>query len=221
MCGRFAQTTPSQALVELFKIVHHLDLAPRFNLAPTQDVLVVRGHADGRRSHAYRWGLVPPWSADLSIGSRMINARAETVFEKASFRHPIRHQRCIIPASGFYEWQKTASGKDPLLFTDPDREPLPLAGLWSTWNGPDHTEVHTTSILTTQANEDLLQIHNRMPVFLDWSAVDTWLDPTCTERNILAPLLGPAPNKRLQASRLSRYVNSVRNEGPECWGSPD
>ncbi len=217
MCGRFAQTTPPDDLVRLFRLVMGLDLSPRYNVAPTQDALVIRGHPDGRRAHLHRWGLVPPWADDLRLGARMINARSETVFDKASFKDPVRRQRCVLPVSGFYEWRKTPSGKDPLLFTDPEGAPLPLAGIWSIWRGPDGEAVHTTAILTTQANQDLASVHHRMPVILDGQALDLWLDPDLRDRAVLETLLHPAPNLRLRSRGVSRHVNSVRNEGPECW----
>jgi putative SOS response-associated peptidase YedK len=221
MCGRFAQTTPSDDLVRFFRLVMGLDLAPRYNIAPTQDALVIRAHADGRHAHLHRWGLVPPWAKDLKLGARMINARSETIFDKASFKRPVRHQRCVFPVSGFYEWRRTPTGKDPLLFTDPGGAPLPLAGIWSIWRAPDGTEVPTASILTTKASLDLAQIHDRMPVILDLQGLDIWLDPAVSNPTQLRPLMVPAPDHRLHARPLSRHVNSVRNEGPDCWHPPD
>jgi putative SOS response-associated peptidase YedK len=221
MCGRFAQTTHPDDLVRLFKLVLGLDLTPRYNVAPTQDVLIIRGHPEGRRAHSYRWGLIPPWAEDLRMGARMINARSETVFDKASFKTPVRRQRCIIPVSGFYEWQKSPTGRDPLLFTDPGGAPLSLAGIWSTWQAPDSTHVQTTSILTTQANQDLAPVHHRMPVILDGASMDVWLDERITEWSRLQPVLQPAPDHRLVSRAVSRYVNSVQNEGRECWDAAE
>ena len=221
MCGRFAQTTPSEDLVRLFKLVMGLDLGPRFNIAPTQEALIIRGHTDGRRAHLHKWGLVPPWSKDLKMAARMINARSETVFDKPSFKTPARHHRCIFPVSGFYEWRRTETGKDPYLFTDPQGDPLPLAGIWSVWMGPDGSEVPTASILTTQANKDLSGLHHRMPVILDEAGMDTWLNPSITSAEHLRPLLVPAPDQRLNTKAVSRYVNNVRNEGRDCWMDAD
>lgn len=221
MCGRFAQTTPSDDLVRIFKLVMGLELTPRFNVAPTQQAMVVKTDPDGRRAHWLRWGLVPPWADDLKIGARMINARAETIFDKASFKRPVRYQRCIFPVSGFYEWQRTETGKDPLLFSDRDSQPLALAGIWSSWTGPTGQEVQTCSILTTQANRDLGAIHNRMPVILYADGRDQWLDPRLVSPEQLRPLLVPAPDGALKARRLSRAVNNVRNEGPDCWKPAD
>ena len=221
MCGRFAQTTPSDDLVRIFKLVMGLDLSPRFNVAPTQAALIIKSGADGRRAHHHRWGLVPPWASDLKLGARMINARAETIFDKASFKRPVRHQRCIFPVSGFYEWQRTETGKDPILFTDPQAQPLALAGIWSTWTDPTGNHISTCSILTTQANRDLAPIHDRMPVILCEDRTDQWLDPGVTSPDQLRPLLRPAHDGALQARRVSRTVNNVRNEGPNCWGPAD
>jgi len=220
MCGRFAQTTPADDLVALFKLVMDLNITPRFNIAPTQDALVIRGHQDGRRAHRHRWGLVPPWARDLKLGARMINARSETVFDKASFKRPVRHQRCVFPISGFYEWRRTETGKDPHLFTDPSGSVLSLAGIWSVWGAPDGTQVPTCSILTTEASQDVAGLHHRMPVILDGPALQAWLDPRESDPARLKPLLCPAPDGRLKIRQVSRHVNSVRNEGQDCWAPP-
>jgi putative SOS response-associated peptidase YedK len=220
MCGRFAQTTPADELVRIFKLVMGFDLSPRYNVAPTTEIVVIRGHADGRRAHRHRWGLVPPWADDLKIGARMINARSETVFDKASFKGPVRHQRCVIPASGFYEWVRTETGKDPVLIARRSGAPLPLAGIWTEWRAEDGAAIATASILTTQANVDLADVHHRMPVILDQGGLDLWLDPGCADRARLAPILRPAPAGDLTLRRVDRYVNNVRNEGPRCWSDP-
>jgi putative SOS response-associated peptidase YedK len=217
MCGRFAQTTPADDLVRLFKLVLGLNIAPRFNIAPTQEALVIRPHSDGRRAHLHRWGLTPPWAPDLKQGARMINARAETLFDKPSFKQPARTQRCIFPVSAFYEWRRTATGKDPMLFTAPSSRPLALAGVWSIWTAVDGAQTPTASIVTTTAGPDMVDIHSRMPVLLGGAALTDWLDPKLSDPCALQQLLAPAPRGSLVRRSVSRHVNSVRNEGPECW----
>jgi putative SOS response-associated peptidase YedK len=217
MCGRFAQTTPPDEIVALFKLVMGLELVPRFNIAPTTEILAIRGHADGRRAHRLRWGLVPPWAKDLKRAAQMINARSEGIFERASFKDPILHRRCVVPASGFYEWEKTATGKNPFLIQSTTEAPLMLAGIWSPWRGPDGANIHTASILTVSANADMAALHNRMPVLLDGESMARWLDPKRTDKNEIIPLLRPSPSGSLQLRPVSPFVNNVRNEGPRCW----
>jgi len=217
MCGRFAQTTAAEDLVRLYKLVMGLDLRPRYNLAPTDDVIVIRKSVRGRIAEHFRWGLVPPWAKDMKLSARMINARSETIFEKSSFKNPVRYQRCMIPASGFYEWQTTPTGKSPLLFTDPNDAPLALAAIWSKWHSPQGAEVYTTAILTTQASPDLASIHHRMPVILDDAQLNQWLDPEVNSKAQLQTILRPASENRLHIRPVSRHVNKVGNTGVECW----
>jgi putative SOS response-associated peptidase YedK len=217
MCGRFAQTTPSADLVRLFQLVMGIEVAPRFNIAPTQNVMVIRGHTKGRQAHWCRWGLVPSWADDLRTGNAMFNARSETVFQKRSFAKPARHQRCIIPASGFYEWRDTPAGKVPVLFTPADESLFRLAGLWSSWADNQGNLTYTTTILTTSANDTMKPFHHRMPVILSGSEWETWIDPNLTEPNLLSPLLKPSPSETISFRPVSTRVNNVRNDDPACW----
>jgi putative SOS response-associated peptidase YedK len=217
MCGRFAQTTTSEELVELFHLGSRVLVQPRFNLAPTQPVLAIRGHNDGYRAHTLRWGLVPSWAKDLKGGAKMINARSETVFEKRSFSHAARHQRCVIPATGFYEWRDTPAGKMPTLFTPATGAVFRFAGLWSSWADDDGAVFYTTTILTTEANQTMAPFHHRMPVFLTTDGSNTWLDPTLSDPEQLQPLLTTAPPESIKLRAVSKRVNNVRNDNPQCW----
>jgi len=217
MCGRFAQTLSSDELVEMFSLITTLDVQARFNLAPTQPVIGIRADQNGRSAHMLRWGLVPSWSRDLKSGAKMINARSETVFEKRSFAHAARHQRCVIPACGFYEWRDTPAGKMPTLFTPTDGPAFRFAGLWSAWADDDGTVVYTTTILTTEANPVMAPFHHRMPVFLTAEGSDMWLNPEISSPNALRPLLRTAPPESVQLRPVSKRVNNVRNDDTLCW----
>lgn len=217
MCGRFAQTTPSNQLVQLFKLIIGIDIQPRFNLAPTQPIVAVRTTEKGRMAQQFRWGLVPPWADGLKVGSKMINARSETIFDKRSFAKPARHQRCVIPSSGFYEWQRTPEGKRPTLFT-PKTEPIfNFAGLWSAWADDDGTVHYTATILTTQANETMAPFHQRMPVLLNTEGTQVWLDPSLTDPSALRPWLKSASNDAMVHRPLTQRINHVIHDDPECW----
>ena len=220
MCGRFAQTTSSEELVRLFELIMGVTAPPRFNLAPTQPVLTVRSSPAGRIPQVMRWGLVPPWAPDLKRGASMINARSESVFEKRSFSHPARHQRCVIPASGFYEWRETPAGKMPTLFRPTDAPVFRLAGLWSTWAKDDGEIVYTTTILTTAANPVMRPFHHRMPVILTPEATNAWLSTDEHRPEALAPLLRTAPPESIRLAPVSKRVNSVRNDDERCWDAP-
>lgn len=217
MCGRFAQTTPADVLVRLFKLVRPISVSPRFNLAPTQPVVAIRASPNGRFHQHLRWGLVPPWAPDLKHGARLINARSETIFSKRSFAEAARHRRCIIPASGFYEWENTPRGKLPILFK-PETDPvLCLAGLWSPWADSSGAVTYTATILTTEANRTMQPYHSRMPVILQGSDVDTWLDASICDPTPLRPLLRPAGEAALKTMALTARVNKVSNDDPSCW----
>jgi len=168
-----------------------------------------------------RWGLVPPWAKDLSGGSKLINARAETVFEKRSFSKPARHQRCVVPADGFYEWRKTKEGRSPTLFRPKLNTPFCFAGLWSRWVNAEGEVVYTATILTTAANTTMKPFHHRMPVLLSGKNVDTWLDESLTDPHRLTPLLKSADDNAISSQPVSNRVNSVRNDDQLCWSKPD
>ena len=216
MCGRFAQTAPPETLVQLFKLVEGVCITPRFNLAPTQPIVTIRETGVGRIATHHRWGFVPPWSADLKQGARLINARAETIFEKRTFAQAARHSRCVIPASGFYEWQPSPTGKQPTLFTPQEAEIFRFAGLWSTWADTQGTVVYTATILTTTPNETMRPYHHRMPVILDAVGTEQWLDTHQTSAQQIQPLLVPAPDNAITHRRVSQRVNSVHNDDPQC-----
>ena len=180
MCGRFLLHAPVEVLQRAFGFAERPNLQPRYNIAPTQTVAIVRRKDDGggRELALVRWGLIPSWAKDASIGGRLINARAETVAEKPAFRGAFRRRRALVPADGFYEWRKREGDrpKQPLLIRRRDGQPFALAGLWEHWRGPEG-EVQTCTIVTTAANVVLAPIHDRMPVILDPASYDRWLDP--------------------------------------------
>jgi putative SOS response-associated peptidase YedK len=208
--------TPQEAVVRLFGLNSAPDLLPRYNIAPTQSVLAIRADEQaGREAQTLRWGLVPFWAKDLAIGSRMINARGETVSEKPAFRQAFRRRRCLIPADGFYEWQKVPGGKQPWFISRRDDIPLAFAGLWERWDKRGTEDpVETCTIVTTAANATLAPLHDRMPVILGPQDWDSWLGAN-TPPEALVDLLRPAADDLLGARPVSRRVNSPGNDGPE------
>ena len=221
MCGRFAQVTDSKKLTELFSLISNAAGSPRYNIAPTQPIVVIRHTLSGRTAQHMRWGLVPPWAPDLHNGAKLINARAETVFQKASFSVAARHQRCIIPADAFYEWQKTENQRIPTLFRPTTNVPFFFAGLWSPWANNEGDLVYTATILTTAANDTMQPFHHRMPVILGRADADIWLEHTVTTPDRLLPLLKQAPNDAIRSQPISTRVNSVRNDDLACWSAPE
>jgi len=213
MCGRYSLTTPAEAVRRAFDYRERPNLMPRANIAPTQDVAAVRLDGEGaRRFVALRWGLIPAWAKDLSAGARTINARAESVSEKPSFRSAFRHRRCLIAADGFYEWKTEDGVKQPYRIAAPDGAVFAFAGLWERWEkAPGGAPVESCTIVTTEANETLRAIHHRMPAILDPADYETWLNPSTPSAGALA-LLRPCPPERLTAYRVSRRVNSVAND---------
>jgi putative SOS response-associated peptidase YedK len=211
MCGRFSLTTLSAALRDLFGFDELPNLPPRYNIAPTQDVAAVRLAGDDPKPHftLFRWGLIPSWAKDVSIGARLINARAETVAEKPAFRHAFRRRRCLIPADGFYEWEKRPDGgKQPWRVTLEGGVPFAFAGLWEHWTGADGSEIESCTIVTTDAAAGIAKIHARMPVILDPSDFSAWLKGTPEEaRALLHSYRG-----KLASYPVSTRVNSVRND---------
>jgi putative SOS response-associated peptidase YedK len=214
MCGRFVLTTPADAIAAEFGAeAGGLVLTPRYNIAPMQEVVVVRSTDGVRRLSVLRWGLIPAWAKDPSIASRMINARSETAASKPSFRDAMKKRRCIVPASGFYEWRKEGTRKQPWYFRSRDpRRSLAIAAVWERWRDPEGQLVETCCLLTTGANAICAPVHDRMPVLLDPAGVERWLDASLTSADDLAELLTPAPEDRLGAHAVSTAVNSVRND---------
>ena len=218
MCGRYTLATPDDSLAELLDLPDPPALEPRYNIAPTQPVAVLRAPPDRdvRQIEMLRWGLVPSWAKDPAIGNRMINARSETVNQKPSFKAAFRRRRCLVPADGFYEWQRLKRGKQPYYIHLVDGGPFAFAGLWEEWADPDGSVIETCTILTTSANELMADLHDRMPVILDRSAYELWLDATVQDTRILVPLLRPFPSERLAAHPVSTWVNSPRNDDQDC-----
>ncbi len=212
MCGRFAFYSPTEATAALFDVSVVRQVKPRYNIAPTQDIAAVRvGADDSRELTLLRWGLVPFWAKEPSIGNRMINARAETVAEKPSFRAAYRHRRCLILADGFYEWRKEGDVKAPYYISLASGEPFAFAGLWEDWHARDTGEVlQTTAIITTAANAFMNQLHHRMPVVLQMDTADRWLDG---DDQVLSEVGDPGPEFR--AWPVDRRVNNARNEGED------
>lgn len=219
MCGRFALFTTGSELAQHFGVPVSQSpvLTPRYNVAPTQPVTAVRLNQDtGARALTFlTWGLIPSWAKDPGIGSRMINARSETVTEKPSFRAAFKRRRCLIAADGFYEWQRRGDRKQPLFIRAADEQMLGLAGLWEFWQSPDGSAIESCTILTTTPNELMQPIHNRMPVIVAPEDYSMWLDPGPRPEDALH-LLRPYPSDKLTAYPVSTVVNNPRNDVPEC-----
>jgi putative SOS response-associated peptidase YedK len=223
MCGRFTLKTPADELAAAFELLEPPpDLGPRWNIAPSLDVLAVTSSAP-RKARLLRWGLVPFWAADPKIGNRMANARADTLAEKPSFREALKRRRCLVLADGFYEWQAVKGGKRPFWFTLRGGGPFALAGLWETWlprGTPalerDAQALHTCCLITTEANAVVGAVHDRMPVILDREDWPRWLDPRPLAAGDVLPLLQPFPPARMTATEVGRFVSDARNEGPRC-----
>ncbi len=193
------------------------ELSPRYNIAPSQPVAAVRaGEGGARELTLLQWGLIPSWAKDPAIGSRMINARAETAAEKPSFRAAMKRRRCLIPASGFYEWARVGAAKQPFFIRMKEGRPFALAGLWEQWCGEDGSELETCAILTTSPNEMTAKIHPRMPVIIAPGDYGRWMDPANEKPGTLEPLLRPYPAGEMEAHTVSRHVNNPRNDEPAC-----
>jgi putative SOS response-associated peptidase YedK len=217
MCGRFTQRQPAQAIAQQFSLGSVPDSPPRYNIAPTQLIAAVtQPEVAQRQFRVFQWGLVPFWAKDASLGAKLINARAETVAEKPSFRAAFRHRRCLIVADGFYEWQRVESGKQPHFFHLQEDQPFAFAGLWEQWESPQNEILETCTILTTEANEVLRPVHNRMPVILHSDDYDRWLDPSVDMASKLLPLLRPYPADEMASYAVSKVVNRVSSDRPEC-----
>jgi len=219
MCGRFVQAQDPATYAEYFGAapVENLETAaPSYNVAPTDRVYAVADHGSERHLVRMRWGLVPFWAKDIGIGSRHINARAESIATKAAFRDSFAGKRCLIPADGFFEWQKRTKGKLPHYLLRTDGNPLALAGLWASWRDPGSGErLLSCTIITTEPNDLVAPIHDRMPVVLPEGAWDRWLDREFGEVEALQALLVPSAEP-MTAHPVSTLVNSVRNNLPEC-----
>jgi putative SOS response-associated peptidase YedK len=216
MCGRFTQAADGEIIFKVFELPEPPELAPRYNIAPTQDVAAVRIVAGGRRLALLQWGLIPSWAKERAMGARMINARAETLAEKPAYRSAFRARRCLIVADGFYEWQKTGGRKQPCFIGFRDGRPFGFAGLWERWHGEGEAAVESCSIVTTEANELLAPIHDRMPVIIDPKQFALWLDPSVTDTSRVGELLRPYPSEAMEAYPVSLLVNNPANDAPAC-----
>lgn len=215
MCGRFVLAADGTAIQQQFNLTETPTIEARYNIAPTQPVAVIT-NAEPTALTYHRWGLIPSWAKDPSIGSRMINARAETAHEKPSFRSAFKRRRCLIPASGFYEWTKRDSGKVPMYIHLDDHAPFAFAGLWEVWHSPDGGEIHSCTILTTEPNDLIKPLHNRMAVILDEADYDMWLSPDELPADALKPMLRPYRADAMRAYEVSTLVNKPANDSPQC-----
>ena len=222
MCGRFTLYAAPEEVAAFFGLPEAPILVERYNIAPTQPVGLVRLNTQtfAREWALMHWGLIPSWSKDPSIGARMINARSETVADKPSFRAAFKRRRCLVPVSGFYEWQKQGRTKQPYYITAEEGGLLAIAGLWEYWEGADGSALESCTLLTTEANELMTPLHNRMPVFIAPEDFDEWLGDGKEESRryleSLQHLLRPAPTDLLTAYPVSSYVSNARNEGESC-----
>lgn len=229
MCGRFVSATPPDQVASYFGTESpEALLEPSYNVAPTNDVYAVLADGSTRHLDAFHWGLVPLWAKDPKIGSKMINARAETLADKNAYKAAFKRRRCLIPADGFYEWKKDPDAppkakKQPFFIHRPDGEPYAFAGLWEVWRGPnkDQEPLRSCTIITTSPNDVMASIHDRMPVILPASAWDTWLDRDNDDLDLLGKLLVPADPAVTVMHPVSTQVNNVRNKGPELVAEID
>jgi len=216
VCSRYNLTETLEAVRDHFGVVNGEPYPPRYNIAPTQPVLIVRLDEVRRRELVLvRWGFIPSWAKDPTRLSLMINARAEGATEKASFRGAMRHRRCLVPANGFYEWTGKSGAREPHLIRRPNSELLAFAGLWESWLGADGSEIDTMAILTVPANGTLSALHDRMPAILLPEHFDAWLDTRGFSAEMAAEMLRPAPDALLEHITVDPRLNNVRNEGAD------
>jgi putative SOS response-associated peptidase YedK len=216
MCGRYTLIASPVQIKDFFGLEEVPEFAPRYNVAPSQEVPIVRLDEKGtRRLVQVRWGLIPSWAEDASIGYKLINARSETVADKPSFRAAFRQRRCLVPASGFFEWRANGKTKQPFYIHQRDGLPLAIAALWERWKAPEGQPVESCTLLTTEANQTLRPLHQRMPVFLAQADHTCWFEPSAKPADLL-PLLRPYSAEELVAYAVSSQVNNPRNEGPRC-----
>lgn len=215
MCGRFTQKTPRKSLAREFQVAEVPEMEPRYNIAPAQKIIGISQKSGEREARAFKWGLVPSWAKDTSMGARLINARSETVGEKPAFREAFKRRRCIIPADGFYEWQRSAGRKQPYYFSMPEGRPFRFAGLRESWKGHQGEVLESCTILTTEANESVRVAHDRMPVILHASDYDLWLDEDLRKVEDIKELLRPYPASEMISYPVGLLVNNVRSEGSE------
>ena len=218
MCGRYKLAAKPEQIAKQFAVTIPLDFKPRYNIAPGQEILVVRrrGPSLPRELAALRWGLIPSWAKDPGIAFKMINARSETVSDKPAFRDAINQRRCLIPATGFYEWRREGKTRIPFCFTMLDDSIFAIAGIWEIWRDATGKILETASILTTSSNNLLADIHDRMPVIIAASDYDLWLDPIVPCDPAISSLLQPFDAAKMRRQQVSSRVNSVKFDDPEC-----
>jgi putative SOS response-associated peptidase YedK len=223
MCGRYTLVRIAD-LTEIFPWVNDdlPEVPPRYNIAPTQPILAIANDKPDKYDFFY-WGLVPPWAKDTSIGARMINARGETLGSQSAFRNAYRRRRCLIPADGFYEWKKSPDSrkKTPMHIRMRSGKPFAFGGLWETWSSPDGSQLRSCTIVTTKPNELMATMHDRMPVIIPPEAYREWLDAGERSPGELDKLLVPYREGELEATAVSTFVNSAKNDGPACIAPPD
>ena len=217
MCGRFALKAPPRTIQEHFHLPETIELSPRFNIAPSQTIAVVRclQGEKTRQLVMLRWGLIPPWAKDMKIGYKMINARSETLAQKPSFRTAFKKRRCLIAADGFFEWKHAGKAKEPFFVQLKGGAVFGFAGLWESWKSPDANIVESCTVITTSANKLIREIHDRMPVILLPEDYETWLQDSAPEQT-LQQLLAPYPADKMEMYRVSSGVNSPKNDTPAC-----
>jgi len=214
MCGRYTLTADANTIQLTFNLdAVSNNLQPRYNIAPSQPVPIITNQNPSELTFV-KWGLVPSWAKDASIGYKMINARSETASEKPSFRSAFKRRRCLIPVDGFFEWSKQGKKKVPMYIHLEDNELFAFAGLWETWQSPDGSELQTCTILTTEPNDLIKPLHHRMAVILDKSDYDLWLTPDDVPADVLQPLMKPFPQDRMRVYEVSTLVNSPKNDDP-------
>ena len=216
MCGRYKIVTDAQALYDAFQIQAELNSAPlaRYNVAPATDQLVILNEGGRRAARWHHWGLIPHWAKDKTIGYKTINARGESVAAKPAFRAAFRQRRCLVPATGFYEWKALAQGKQPYLIQLKSGELFSFAGLWESWNGPEG-ELRSFTIITTAPNELVARIYERMPVIIPRAQFARWLDPALQDPAEIQPMIASYPAGELLAIPVGCNINNARNQGPE------
>lgn len=216
MCSRYTLTSPPEAVRAYFRYLNEAVFPPRYNIAPSQPVAIVRNTPKGERELALvRWGLIPPWVKDPRAFKMLINARSESAADKPSFRGALRHKRCLVAADGFYEWTGSAGRRRPHLVRPRRHEPMGMAAIYENWLGADGSEIETMAILTTAANRAVSALHDRMPVIIAPEHFDVWLDCRSGTTADIMHLLAPAPDNYLDILEVSRKLNNPRNEGPE------
>jgi putative SOS response-associated peptidase YedK len=215
MCGRYTLTSAPEAIRALFRYAEQPNFPPRYNIAPSQPIGIVRLVEGERHFALVRWGLLPSWVKDPKAFTLLINARGESAAEKPAFRAAMKRRRCLIPADGFYEWKATGERKVPYYVRAKSGRPLAFAGLWETWMGPNGEELESATIVTTRANRTLSAIHDRMPVIVAPEAFDLWLNTAAVDAKTAAALIAPAPEGLLEAYAISTAVNRVANDNPK------